>query len=323
MLRHLPRADDPNLLVGTETHDDAGVYRISADLALIQTIDYFTPIVDDPRDFGAISAANSLSDVYAMGGSPLTAMNVVGWPEGQLGWDVLRAILEGAHEVIHEAGAVLVGGHSVKSPELFFGLSVTGIVHPERVVTNAGARPGDRLFLTKPIGTGILSTAQKHGSLERDLLVGMTAVMRRLNAAAAEAMLEVGVHAATDVTGFGLLGHLHEMMAAAGTAAEIDAHRVPLLPGAIDHARAGRKAGGLHANRRHVAPSLETDERLDEDLLDLLCDPQTSGGLLIAVPPASADRLEEALARRGIEDAGPIGSVVAAPGGAIRLRVRG
>ncbi len=305
--------------MGIETHDDAGVFRLSRDLALIQTVDFFTPIVDDPFDFGAIAAANAFSDVYAMGGVPRTALNLVGWPQGELAWDVLAEILKGAHEVVHEAGAALVGGHSVKAPELFFGLSVTGTIHPDHVITNAGARPGDLLFLTKPIGTGILTTALKKGKLSKETLSLITATMRRLNAAAAEAMVETGVNAATDVTGFGLLGHLLELARGSGVTVEIDASRVPLLPDAIDHSRAGDKPGGLAANRRYAEPAVSGAEGIDPSLLDLLFDPQTSGGLLIAVPQGKADRLQAALAGRGVLDAARIGRITGASDGRIRL----
>lgn len=318
-MTRLPEVRHPDLLVGMETHDDAGVFRLSPDLALIQTVDFFTAIVDDPFDFGAIAAANAFSDVYAMGGVPRTALNIVGWPQEELPWDVLTEILKGAHEVVHEAGAALAGGHSVKAPELFFGLSVTGTIHPERIVTNAGARPGDVLFLTKPIGTGILTTALKNGNLLRETLSLLTATMRRLNAAAAGAMVEVGVSAATDVTGFGLLGHLLEMARGSRVAAEIDVVSVPLLPEALEHARAGDKPGGLAANRRYASPYVEGADRIDAGHVDLLYDPQTSGGLLISVPEGKADRLQAALAGRGVTDAARIGRITGIGEGAIRL----
>jgi selenide, water dikinase len=305
-----------------ETHDDAGVFRLGPDLALIQTVDFFTPIVDDPFQFGAIAAANAFSDVYAMGGTPRTALNLVGWPQGDLPWDVLGEILKGAHEVVHEAGAVLAGGHSVKAPELFFGLSVTGTVHPDRIVTNAGARPGDVLFLTKPIGTGVLTTALKKGTLSREALALVTATMRRLNAGAAEAMVEVGANAATDVTGFGLLGHLLEMARGSRVAIEIDPSRVPILPEALEHARAGDKPGGLGANRLYASPSIEGASGIDPALLDLLYDPQTSGGLLISVPEGRADQMQKALALHGVEGAARIGRMIGEGSGTIRLIAR-
>jgi selenide,water dikinase len=308
--------------VGTATHDDAGVFRLSPELALIQTVDYFTPIVDDPHQFGSIAAANALSDVYAMGGVPRTALNIVGWPQDELEWDVLATILRGGQEVVEESGATIAGGHSVKSPELFYGLSITGTIHPDRVVTNAGGRPGDLLFLTKPLGTGILTTALKRGLLESELLQTVTETMRRLNAAASETMQEIGVHAATDVTGFGFAGHLREMLEASACSAEIELDRVPFLPGVYEHAKAGHKAGGLHSNRQHVAEMLEFDKDLDPELVDLLCDPQTSGGLLIAVEEAKAEALARALAARGIVEAGPIGRLLPRANGRIQIRLR-
>jgi selenide,water dikinase len=303
-----------------ETHDDAGVYQLSPELALIQTVDFFTPIVDDPFDFGAIAAANSFSDVYAMGGRPLTALNIVGWPQDQLPWDVLSDILRGAHETVHQAGAVLAGGHSVKAPELFFGLSVTGVIHPEKIVTNAAARPGDRLFLTKPIGTGVLTTALKKGKLEPEYLRTATATMRRLNDAAAEAMNEVGVSAATDITGFGLMGHLFEMASGSQVDVEIDVARVPLLPGALEHARAGDKPGGLAANRRHVEIHIDGTEIVQPPILDLLFDPQTSGGLLIAVPEGKAAQLASMLVAKGVQGVVEIGRVTVSGAGRISLK---
>ncbi len=306
--------------MGTETHDDAGVYLLSPDLALIQTVDYFTPIVDDPSQFGAIAAANALSDVYAMGGTPRTALNIVGWPQEKLDWDTLTAILKGGHEVIHEAGAVLAGGHSIKSPEVIYGLSITGTIDPRQIVTNAGARPGDRVFLTKPLGTGVLTTALKRGKLEPEYLKTATETMRRLNAGGAEAMREIGVHAATDVTGFGLLGHLLEMVLASSVRVVIDTERVPLLSGALEHARAGDKPGGLGSNRKHVEPHLEIGPTTDPDRYDLLCDPQTSGGLLIAVAAEKADRLADALASHGIAEAAIIGRIEEGTG-ATRIRI--
>lgn len=305
--------------MGTETHDDAGVFRLTADLALIQTVDYFTPVVDDPYSYGAIAAANALSDVYAMGGIPRTALNIVGWPQDDLPWEILIEILRGGHEVVHESGAVLAGGHSVKSPEIFFGLSVTGTIHPDRVVTNAGARQGDRLFLTKPIGTGVLTTALKRNLLEPELLDLVTATMRRLNAAGAEAMMEVGVHAATDITGFGFAGHLMEMARAADLTAEIVPESLPLLEGALAHAKAGHKPGGLNANRLHVSPHLDSGDGHDPALVDLIFDPQTSGGLLISVPEDRSAALAQALARRGVIVAAEVGRFVEKSGPWIRL----
>lgn len=291
----------PDLLVGLEKADDAAVYRISDDVAVIQTVDFFTPIVDDPFDYGAIAAANSLSDVYAMGGEPLTAMNVVGFPRDQLDLSILRDIMRGGAATMADSGAVLVGGHSVKAPELFYGLSVLGRVHPDRIVTNSGARAEDRLVLTKPLGTGVLTTALKKGLIDPEHLVFVTAMMRRLNREAAQAMVSVQAHACTDITGFGLLGHLYEMATNSRVDAYIYAESVPLLPGALEYAKAGHKPGGLAANRRFLEKRLSVSAKCDPDRVDLLFDPQTSGGLLIAVAPDRVAELLEALEGSGTE----------------------
>jgi len=326
VLCQLPPIRHPDLLVGLDWHDDAGVFRLTPDLAVIQTVDYFTPVVDDPYDFGEIAAANSLSDVYAMGGEPVTAMNIVGFPTDDLDFSVLARIIQGGHAVTERAGAVLVGGHSVKSPELFYGLAVLGKVHPEKVVSNAGARPGDQLVLTKPIGTGILTTALKKGILSPELLKTVTAVMKRLNDSAARLMVEHHAHGCTDVTGFGLLGHLHEMASASGVAFDLFADRIPLLEGAIDLARAGSKPGGLKANRTYLespgkggAPRLVFSGKFDESLADLLFDPQTSGGLLISLPAEDAPTLVSALQAAGAPEARVIGEAREGTG---EIRVR-
>lgn len=304
---------------------------MSADLAVIQTVDYFTPVVDDPFDYGEIAAANSLSDVYAMGGVPITAMNIVGFPTTELDFSILADILRGGHAMTERAGAVLVGGHSVKSPELFYGLSVLGKIHPEKVVTNAGGQAGDELVLTKPIGTGVLTTALKKGTLSPEHLAVVTATMKRLNAAAGRIMVELGAHACTDVTGFGLIGHLSEMTTASRMEADLFMDRVPILEGAIEHARAGDKPGGLGANRRYLQEGLAgpdgyseakviLPEGGDPTLTDLLFDPQTSGGLLVALPPDRARALVEALAAAGEPGAAIIGRL--RPGsGVIRVQL--
>jgi selenide, water dikinase len=308
-LAGLPRLQHPDVLVGLDKADDAAVYRLSDDLAVIQTVDFFTPIVDDPFQFGAISAANSLSDIYAMGGEPLTALNIVGFPTKVLDLSVLTDILRGGAEVAAEAGAVLVGGHSVKAPELFYGLSVLGRVHPDRIVTNSGARPNDRLVLTKPLGTGILTTALKNGSLDARHLGIVTGHMRRLNRWAAEAMVQVGAHAATDVTGFGLLGHLYEMASNSGVDAYVYAESVPLLEGALEHAAAGDLPGGLGANRQFLANRATISSKCDPIRVHLLFDPQTSGGLLISVEASRTDQLMELLESNGELDARVIGEI--------------
>jgi selenide,water dikinase len=318
VLSTLPPVRHPDLIVGLDWHDDAGVFRLGPDLAIIQTVDFFTPIVDDPFTFGEIAAANSLSDIYAMGGEPVTAMNIVGFPVSELNLSVLGEILRGGHAMTVQAGALLVGGHSVKSPELFYGLSVLGRVHPDRVVTNAASRPGDALVLTKPIGTGVLTTSLKKGKLDAAGLTRVTACMKRLNRNAARRMVECGAHAATDITGFGFLGHLHEMTAASAVDAVVALGDVPLLPGALEAAGDGDKPGGLGANREFLAPHLDLEVDADPRL-DLLFDPQTSGGLLVSLTPESAERLVATLHADGETEAAIVGRVTAGTG---RIRVR-
>jgi selenide,water dikinase len=319
-LADLPLVEHPDLLVGRDAADDAGVVRVREDLALIQTIDFFTPIVDDPHTFGRIAATNSLSDVYAMGGVPLTAMNVVCFPRKALGLEVLRAVLRGGHEVVAEAGALLVGGHSVDDQELKYGLSVTGTVHPDRVVTNAGAEPGDRLILTKPLGTGVLATAIKRGKAPAEAEAEAVRWMTTLNRHAAEAMQEVGANACTDVTGFGLLGHALELASASGVTLEIVPSEVPLIAGAQELARAGVLPGGSRANRSYCERAVTIDDGIDSALVDLLADAQTSGGLLIAVAPKRAEDLHHALEQRGVPHP-EIGRATEPSDGRIRLRV--
>ena len=320
VLRSLPKGTDPAVLVGPERSDDAAVYRLSDDLALVTTVDFFTPIVDDPFEFGAVSAANSLSDVWAMGGRPLFALSVVAFPSRRLPLSVLERILAGAAEVAREAGIEILGGHTVDDTEPKFGLAVTGVVRPDRVVTNAGARPGDALVLTKPIGTGILATAVKRGLAGEEAARRLVATMRALNRAAAEAMVEVGASAATDVTGFGLLGHLREMAAASGVDAEVDFASVPLLPEARDLAAADGVPGGSLENLEHVAPHVDFAPGLSRVDRLLLADAQTSGGLLVALPEERAGALLAALAARGVADARRIGRVAGPGTGRIRVR---
>jgi selenide, water dikinase len=283
VLPRLPRIADPNLLVGFDTADDAGVYRLTAELAMVQTVDFFTPMVDDPFTFGAIAAANALSDVYAMGGKPLTALSILAWPAGNE-LDDLEAILKGGASKIHEAGAVVVGGHSVNDPEIKFGYAVTGVIHPDRIKTNCAAQPGDVLVFTKELGTGIISTALKRGLASDAHVEAATRSMLTLNRAAAEAMEDLEIHSVTDVTGFGLLGHAREMAMGSGATLEIDSSRVQFLEGAAEYARAGAIPGGLNNNRDFVSSCVESASPVD----DLLYDPQTSGGLLISLPEADA-----------------------------------
>lgn len=300
MLAGLPPVEHPDLLVGRGSADDAGVVRVREDLALIQTVDFFTPIVDDPLTFGRIAAANALSDVYAMGGTPLTAMNIVCFPRKGLPLEVLRDVLLGGHEVVAQSGALLVGGHTVEDPELKYGLSVTGTVHPDRVVTNAGAKPGDRLLLTKPLGTGVLATAIKGGMASPELEAEAVRWMTTLNREAAGAMQEVGVNACTDITGFGLLGHALELAGASGVTVSIETSRVPLIAGVRDLAAMGMIPAGSFANRKFCERAVAVDDGVDPLLVDLLADAQTSGGLLISVAGPAGDELHAALERRGV-----------------------
>ncbi len=310
-MRHLPKSvPDPNLLVGLDTSDDAGVYKISEDTALIQTVDYFTPIVDDPYMFGQIAAANSLSDVYAMGGKPLTVMNIVGFPVNVLDMSVLADILRGASDKVQEAGAVLVGGHSIDDNEPKFGLSVTGVVHPDKVWANSGAKPGDALILTKPIGVGIQTTAIKKDGLTDAQLERVIQVMATLNKTAAEVLQNFDVHACTDVTGFGLLGHAKEMAAGARVGLEIYFDKVPVLEGTKELVEADFVPGGTKANHRWLKDDIQYAEAIDERTQWILCDAVTSGGLLIAVPEAQANDAVEALKKAGVVDATWIGTAV-------------
>ncbi|MBN2171582.1 MAG: selenide, water dikinase SelD [Candidatus Krumholzibacteriota bacterium] len=315
VLKRLPRPDDPAILVGTDTADDAAVYRLDAETAIVETVDFFTPVVDDPYDFGAVAAANSLSDIYAMGARPLFALNIVGFPSARLPMSVLEAILQGALDKAAEAGIAVIGGHTVDDTEPKFGWAVTGIVHPDRVLTNRGARPGDALVLTKPIGTGILSTALKRGLLEAPRVAALVATMAALNRAAAEAAQAAGARACTDVTGFGLLGHLLEMMQGAGARAVVEAGAVPLLAGALELATGGVIPGGSRDNMEHVAPHVAYAAALGDMRRLLLNDAQTSGGLLIALPEARAAELLDRLGDAGVAAAARIGAVEAAPPG--------
>jgi selenide,water dikinase len=306
-------------LVGLETADDAGVYILTEEIALIQTLDFFTPIVNDPYTFGQIAAANALSDVYAMGGRPLTALNIVCYPAKTVPKETLKAILAGGLDKIHEAGALLVGGHSVDDTELKYGLSVTGVVHPQRVLTNAGARPGDRLILTKPLGTGIIATAIKGRVASPDAEAQVVAVMTALNRLAAECLEGFAVQAVTDITGFGLLGHALEMAAGSKVEMTLYASRVPVLEAARDYAAMGLVPAGTFANRNFCEKSLKVVPGLDAVALDLLADAQTNGGLLVAVAGNQAEDLLACLHDRGVTAAAIIGAVSASGPGAIRV----
>jgi selenide,water dikinase len=317
-LKDLPSASHPDLLVGRETSDDAGVYRVRDDLALIQTVDFFTPIVNDPWEFGRIAAANALSDIYAMGGRPLTAMNIVCFPKGQIPMEVLKEILLGGIEVIHEASALLIGGHSVDDPELKYGLSVTGTIHPRDVVTNAGARPGDRLILTKPLGTGILATAIKGRMITTEAEKEAIRWMTTLNRDASEAMQAVGVNACTDITGFGLLGHALEMAVASGVEIQFWTSRVPVLSSALEMARMGMIPAGSFANRNFCERAMTVEEAVDPLFVDCLADAQTSGGLLISVPEEHEEALHSAFEEKGVPHP-EVGQVTDHAQGRIRL----
>lgn len=310
-LEGLPHRSDPRLLVGHETLDDAGVFVLSDDLALVQTVDFFAPIVDDPYLFGQIAAANALSDVYAMGGEPLTALNIVGFPSGKLPLEALREILRGGQDKVHEAGALIVGGHTIIDEELKYGLAVTGRADPRALLTNAGARPGDRLVLTKPIGTALLATVAKRGELPDAELRALGESMTALNATASRAALRLGARCATDVTGFGLLGHASHIARASGVRLRIDSARVPLLPGALDAATRGVRTGGADRNLAYLEPLVDWGSAT-EAVRALMIDPQTSGGLLVAITP---ERIAEYFSL--VPGAVEIGEVVAAvPGSA-------
>jgi selenide,water dikinase len=320
VLRHVPAIADPRVLVDAATRDDAAVFQVTPDRAIVATVDFFTPIVDSPYDFGRIAAANAFSDLYAMGATPLFGLNLVGWPRDRLPFELLGEVLRGAADIVRETGAFVLGGHSVDDPEPKFGMVAIGEAHPGRVVTNARARPGDALVLTKPIGTGVLSTALKRDLATEAEIAPAVLVMTTLNAGAARAMLAVGVHAATDVTGFGLLGHLHSLLRASGAAAELASAAVPLLPLARALAERGAVPGGSKRNQQSVADAVRFDSTVDETMRLLLADAQTSGGLLIAVPAERLDALLAALGRERTPTAAVIGRVTAGPAGRIDVR---
>jgi selenide, water dikinase len=310
IVRDLPAATAPELLVGSATADDAAVWRLSDELALVQTVDFFTPVVDDPYDFGRIAAANALSDVYAMGGRPLTALNLVAWPLQTLGPDALADVLLGGIDVVRSAGAEVVGGHSIDDPEPKYGLAVTGAVHPDRVLTNAGGKAGDALVLTKPLGGGAIVTARKRGAADDELLARAVAVMAALNADASAAAVAAGASAMTDVTGFGLLGHLHALARESGLAAEVDAAAVPAIEGVAELlADDGAVSGGSRANREYAAGFASFGADVDPWRARLVCDATTSGGLLVAIDPSRVGDVPGAV----------VGALVAGPPGAIRV----
>jgi len=320
MLAGLPPIVDPNVLVGHATADDAAVYRLSDDLALILTTDFFTPIVDRPYDFGAVATANALSDVYAMGGTPLAALSLVGFPSGTLPPEVLAEILRGAIDKAREAGIAVVGGHTIQTEEPIFGLAVVGRVHPRAVITNAGARPGDFLILTKPLGLGIITTAAKRSEDSAGAIAEAIAVMTTLNRDPAQVVARAGAHALTDVTGFGLLGHLRSLAAASHVSALVWTDLVPILSAAREYVRKGIAPGGTHANRRFLSGWVTYDPDITEFEQLLLCDAQTSGGLLAALPGDRAAQVVRELRSIGATSAALIGSIE--PGEPGRIHVR-
>lgn len=319
MLRQLPRVTDPNVLVGYSTVDDAAVYRLTDNQALVQTVDFFAPVVDDPHSYGAIAAANALSDVYAMGGRPLTALNIVCFPRSGLSLDILTEILKGGAAKTQEAGCVIVGGHTVDDSEPKYGLAVTGLIDPNRIVTNAAAKPGDVLVLTKPLGIGIITTALKAGLVSEEITRRVVAVMATLNKAASEAMVAVGVNAATDITGYGLIGHLVEMVQASGVSAKISLAAVPVLEEAWNLLAEGAISGGTHSNLQFFGHEVIWDDSITDAGRLMLCDAQTSGGLLIAVPAERKARLLEELGRAGVEPRAVIGTIVDEPAGKVTV----
>jgi selenide, water dikinase len=306
-------------MVGSATADDAAVYRLTDDIALVLTTDFFTPVVDDPFDFGRVAATNAISDVYAMGGTPITALNIVGFPDETLEGEVLSQILLGGADSARKAGIDIVGGHTIKTDEPIYGLSVTGTVNPKRVFSNAGAKPGDALVLTKPIGIGIVTTAAKQDRDSQNAIGAVVELMATLNKAACEAMLASSARAATDITGFGLLGHLRNMTVGSGLSATVHFSEAPILDAARAYVAEGIAPGGTHANLRYLKEHVAFDVDIDTHAQLLLCDAQTSGGLLIALPEKDADALIRDLQSRGTACAARIGTLHEGAPGSIRV----
>lgn len=318
-MKDLPIPKDPKVLVGLDTSDDAGVYQLSEDVALVQTVDFFTPIVDDPFTFGQIAVANALSDVYAMGGTPLTGMNLVSFPIRTLSPSVLKEILLGGLSKMKEAGVALVGGHTIEDPEIKYGLAVTGIIHPKKILTNAKASVGDQLVLTKPLGTGIISTALKGGMASAEAVQKSVESMVTLNRAASEWMKKFGAHACTDITGFSFIGHALEMATASQVGMRIRSGAVPILPGAMEYAKLGLVPGGAFSNRDYFSCKVEIHPDVPKLLADIFYDPQTSGGLLISLPPGEAEKLVTTLKKEGLIHSCVVGEVAEEPRGKIQL----
>jgi selenide,water dikinase len=298
-----------NVVVGANDKDDAGVYKITGDLAIIQTLDFITPICDDPFEFGKIAACNSLSDVYAMGGKPVTAMNIVSFPLKKFSLDILNLILKGGLEIMKEADVQLIGGHSVDDPELKYGLSVTGTIHPDRIIRNNGIKLDDSLVLTKPLGTGIIATAVKGGMTDKEITESFIKSMSTLNKTASEIMLKYNVNASTDVTGFGLIGHILEMTEGNNLSVLLDSKSIPLLEGAIEYASNGFMPGGLYKNKKYSGSICAVSKSIRQEISDILFDPQTSGGLLISLPKSEAELMLEEMRNAGIIHASIIGEV--------------
>src|SRR5688572_5428529 len=319
ILHSLPKFEHPDMLVGTETSDDAGVFRLRPDLAIVNTVDFFTPIVDDPYTFGQIAAANALSDIFAMGAEPTTALNIVAFPRGKLSLDVLAAVLQGGAERVRAAGAVVIGGHSIIDEELKYGIAVTGTVHPDKIVRNVGVRDGDALILTKALGTGIITTGLKQGKSSPASVRTAIASMIALNKAAAATMRRFPVHACSDVTGFSLLGHSYEMASGSRVTIVLEARKMPLLPGARRLVEQGCVTGGCRRNRDYLRDKIAIDRSVRESLVEIALDPQTSGGLLIALSRRDAPVLLKQLQASGVEHATIVGYATAAEDVSVRL----
>jgi selenide,water dikinase len=307
VLHGLPKFNNPDMLVGTETGDDAGVFRLRPDLAIVNTVDFFTPIVDDPYTFGQISAANSLSDIYAMGGEPKTCLNIVCFPKDKMEVEILGEILKGGADKVKESGAVVIGGHSIIDEEIKFGMAVTGTIHPDKILRNVGVQEGDALILTKPLGTGIISTALKRAKASKESVDEAVRSMTTLNAAASSVMRNFPVHACSDITGFGLLGHALGMASGSSVTLIIEAGQMPLLHGAARLAEKGYLTGGCKRNRDYLGDKMAIEPSLREGLVEVAIDPQTSGGLLIALAKRHAGKLVDELHHAGVKDASIIG----------------
>ncbi len=316
-MRHLPPIVDPNVLVGTNTADDAAVYKISDELAIVQTVDFFTPVVDDPYMFGMITAANALSDIYAMGARPLFALNIAAFPAKKLPLEMLGEILRGGSDKAREAGVSIIGGHTISDPEPKYGMSVTAVIHPDKVVTNAGARVGDILVLTKPLGSGIITTAMKRDLVSQKTADTAVEVMCTLNKTAAEVMVGVGVNACTDITGFGFLGHLYEMVKSSGVGAQISMAKVPFIPETLDLIATGVAPGGSYKNLQFLQDKLSPQKGISKDQLLMLADAQTPGGLLMAVSADRAEHLINELRAAGVATVAVVGEIAADSGGKI------